>query len=134
LGVSVFVICISLSDEKLLDDLIAFLLSRFKILFALDLLNKGKLISIDYLARPEQTKEKVGAVIPSHLRKRQQLFLDKATRVLKKFTQNSLKVDIFVHDSIHTYHNMIEEFDIIWPHIKKKGFLLSDDVTENDVS
>jgi len=95
-------------------------------------LNKGKLISIDYLARPEQTKEKVGAAIPSHLRKRQQLFLDRATRVLKKLTQNSLKVDIFLHDSIHTYHNMIEEFDIIWPHIKKKGFLLSDDVTDND--
>jgi len=38
-------------------------------LLALDSLNKGKLISIDYLVMPWHTKEKVGQVIPETLRK-----------------------------------------------------------------
>lgn len=41
------------------------------------------------------------------------------------------KVDIFVHDSEHTYKNMMFEFETVWPHIKENGFLFSHDITWN---
>ena len=33
---------------------------------------------------------------------------------------------------MHTYKNMIFEFESAWPHIKNNGFLLSDDILENN--
>ena len=37
-----------------------------------------------------------------------------------------------MHDSLHTYKYMMEEFQIAWPFIKKHGFLVSDDVSDNN--
>lgn len=42
------------------------------------------------------------------------------------------KVDIFLHDSRHTYRTMMGEYTIVWPHLTEGGLLLSDDVVEND--
>ena len=41
-------------------------------------------------------------------------------------------IDIFLHDSLHTYKNMSLEFKKSWPFIKSGGFLLSDDVLTNN--
>ena len=41
-------------------------------------------------------------------------------------------VDIFLHDSLHTYKNMSFEFQKSWPFINERGFLLSDDVISNN--
>ncbi len=46
-------------------------------------------------------------------------------RTSNKF--NDLKeIDVFLHDSIHTYENMMFEYKTSWPYIKKGGILLSD--------
>lgn len=37
-------------------------------------------------------------------------------------------VDIFYHDSDHSYFNQIMEYRSIWPKIRKGGFLVSDDI------
>ena len=39
---------------------------------------------------------------------------------------------MFLHDSLHTYKNMLFEYNTSWPFIKKNGFLISDDVSENN--
>ena len=41
-------------------------------------------------------------------------------------------LDIFIHDSSHTYENMMFEFNIIIKNIKKNGMIISDDVINND--
>jgi len=101
-------------------------------LLALDSLNKGKLISIDYLVMPWHTKEKVGQVIPETLRKWHELIIGNSMIELEKLKTSKKQFDIFMHDSSHTYQHMMKEYQMAWPHLKIGGFLLSDDVSQND--
>ena len=48
--------------------------------------------------------------------------------VLKKI--NSL--DVFLHDSKHTYEHMTWEFKTIWQYLNPKGVLISDDTNWNN--
>ena len=102
------------------------------ILLALDQLGKGELISIDKLVRPWHTKEKIGYAIPKWLRHKHKIIVVNASTELKKLLESISIVDIFIHDSSHTYQNMINEFRIAWAYIKKGGYLLSDDISQND--
>lgn len=102
------------------------------ILYAMNLVQKGKLISIDNLVRPWHTKEKIGTAIPSMLKNRHVLIIGNAPIELKKLCKTINMIDIFIHDSSHTYKNMMNEFDIAWPHIKNGGLLLADDISQND--
>ncbi len=102
------------------------------ILLALDSLNKGKLISIDYLVMPWHAKEKVGQAIPEPLRKWHELIIGNSMTELEKLKNRTKYFDIFMHDSSHTYKHMMNEYQIVWLHLKNGGFLLSDDVSQND--
>ncbi len=37
-------------------------------------------------------------------------------------------IDIFFHDDLHTPDHMLWEFELVWPHIRLNGVLISDDV------
>ena len=41
------------------------------------------------------------------------------------------QVDVFIHDSSHTYEDMKFEFETSYPHIRSGGLLLSDDADFN---
>ena len=102
------------------------------LLLALDSLKKGKLISIDYLVMPWHTKEKVGQAIPKTLKIWHELIIGNSLIELSKLKTIGKQFDIFMHDSSHTYKHMMEEYQIAWPHLKNGGYLLSDDVSQND--
>ncbi len=127
-----FSICYFSQPELIIETGVAYGFSSSYILLALSLLKKGKLISIDVLLRKEHQPEKFGMAIPSELKERQQLILGKSTDELKKLLQEDTQIDIFLHDSYHTYKYMMEELQIAWPFIKNHGFLLSDDVSDNN--
>ncbi len=40
-------------------------------------------------------------------------------------------VDVFIHDSLHTYEHMKFEFEQAYPHIRPGGLLISDDALWN---
>ena len=76
--------------------------------------------------------ESVGFLIPEALRSRWHLHQGN-TRVLLPSVLDSLgNIDIFLHDSEHTYEMMMFEFETVWPHLRPGGLLLSDDVDWND--
>ena len=103
------------------------------LLLALNKLKKGKLISIDGIFMPWHTKEKIGEAIPTELRNLHELIIENnSSSKLKKILRKVGKIDIFIHDSDHTYSQMMKEYCLAWPHIKEGGFLISDDVNEND--
>jgi predicted O-methyltransferase YrrM len=102
------------------------------ILSALDHLQHGKLYSIDDLVLPWHTKQKIGSAIPKNLKTRQTLIIGNAAQELPKLLQELPLIDIFIHDSNHTYQNMIEEFKIAWPALRKGGFLFSDDIYQHN--
>ncbi|MGI0057712.1 MAG: class I SAM-dependent methyltransferase [Nitrosarchaeum sp.] len=101
-------------------------------LLALDALKKGKLISIDYLVMPWHTKEKVGQAIPESLKIWHELIIGNSLIEIPKLKTTVKQFDIFLHDSSHTYKHMMEEYQIAWPHLKNGGYLMSDDVSQND--
>lgn len=71
--------------------------------------------------------EEPGFVIPNDLRTRWKLHLGFSQEVLPKVLPEVGKIDLFVHDSEHTYSNMEFEYQTAWPSIREGGFLLSHD-------
>ena len=51
--------------------------------------------------------------------------------VLPSLLRDLGEVDIFIHDSRHTYDHMKFEFDLAYPHIRRGGLLLADDALWN---
>ena len=93
---------------------------------------KGSLHSIDGVFSPWQTKEMIGSAIPSNLKNRWNFHLGSSTKNLNNVMSSVSSVDIFLHDSLHTYKNMMFEFEMAWPYISSGGFLISDDVGDNN--
>lgn len=118
--------------EIVVETGVAYGLSSSYILQALNLNKKGKLISIDNIIRPWHTREKIGSAIPIQFRSSHTIIMGNSLIELRKLVKSLSSLDIFIHDSRHTYDYMMGEFQISWPSIKKGGFLLSDDVSLND--
>ena len=74
----------------------------------------------------------IGNAIPNEIQDRWKLVNGTSSEKLNELFQSIKKPDIFLHDSLHTYKNMLLEFQTAWPFIKNGGFLLSDDVIGNN--
>lgn len=132
IGRFLYSLCLVSKPSLILETGVANGFSSSYILSALEKNQKGRLISIDHLVRSDQTKERVGMAIPNNLKKRHSLILGNSIKELKKLLNEQTKIDIFLHDSLHTYTNMMKEYKIVWPFISENGFLLSDDIAMND--
>ena len=123
------------------------------ILLAMSENQKGRLVSID-LPRPDEAVAThaptdsygpisaadagtlphgcdPGWIIPDSLRDRHALHLGDAKVLLPKLLGDLGKIDIFFHDSNHSYAHMRWEFQNAWPAIKEGGWLFSDDIYWN---
>lgn len=103
------------------------------ILKALEDNNKGTLYSIDF---PDYELvhirgKEVGFVVPEGLKKRWVLKIGKSKDLLPNLLDEINKVDVFLHDSEHSYANMMFEYATVWPYLTEGGLLLSDDISMN---
>jgi len=130
-GIFMYLLCRLLKPEKVLETGIAYGNSSSFILQALNENKKGQLYSMDYVFRPWESREVIGSAIPSELRDRWHLIFGPTDKKLKKTLEDLGEIDIFFHDSLHTYRNMMFEFNTTWKYIKKGGFLLADDISYN---
>ena len=73
-----------------------------------------------------------GWLVPDRLRGRWHLLLGDTKELLPKTLTSLGAVNAFLHDSDHSYENMMFEFEAAWPKILPGGFLVSDDVKWND--
>lgn len=71
------------------------------------------------------------AIEPS-LRDRHTLILGDAKETLPALLSKLGVVDIFIHDSDHSYQHMMFEFETSWPFVKKGGLVMSDDIRTNE--
>lgn len=69
-----------------------------------------------------------GWIIPQSLRARHRLLLGDAVVLLPTVLAEFAAIDIFIHDSLHTYSHMLWEYRTAWPKLRAGGFLMSDDV------
>ncbi len=87
----------------------------------------------DYKVRLEDVStvsdfSQVGWLVPHNLRYKWNLILGDSLVELGPLVQKLDEVNLFLHDSLHLYESMLQEFKIIWPHLKKGGVLLADDI------
>lgn len=72
-----------------------------------------------------------GYLIPDHLRKHWTLLLGKSRDKLPSLCKRLGEIDLFFHDSEHTYQNMMEEYETVWPYLRENGILVSHDIDWN---
>lgn len=116
-------------------------LSSAVILEALRGNGSGELISIDLPAirsidgsthmMPESSLPpdcQPGWTIPDYLRDRHRLILGDSKEIMPPLLQEYEKIDIFFHDSLHTFEHQHFEYITAWPKLSEGGLLISDDI------
>lgn len=69
-----------------------------------------------------------GWAVPDHLRERYELVLGDSRALLPDLLKKHAPLDIFLHDSLHTYDHQYFEYSTAWDHIRPDGYLMSDDI------
>jgi predicted O-methyltransferase YrrM len=72
-----------------------------------------------------------GWMIPDDLRPRWHLVLGRSQEALPPLLERLGAIDLFVHDSEHSYECMRFEFDTAWPALRAGGVLVADDYDWN---
>jgi|SRR5882724_1405967 len=101
------------------------------LLQALEVNEEGRLHSIDLPPLGKNGDEYVGWLVPNELREGWKLHRGSSRRLLPSLLRELGQIDLFVHDSLHTYRNMRDEFDVAWPALCPGGVLVSDDIERN---
>ncbi len=127
-----YILCRILKPKNIIETGVAYGLSSIYILKALEKNQSGILHSIDSVFRPWQNEEMIGAIIPDELKSRWNFVLGKTSDKLEEVFKEVCDVGVFIHDSLHTYKNMIFEFECAEKNLKNGGIIISDDVLEND--
>jgi len=110
-------------------------MSSSHILRALAVNGRGELYSID-LPNVQQGStlprgRRTGWLVPPALRCRWRLQLGDSRKLLPELFPRLGGVDLFLHDSDHSYEGMTFEFEEALPWLKRDALLLSDDIHVN---
>jgi len=73
-----------------------------------------------------------GWIVPEWLRAAWQVHLGDARDILPCLLEQLGKIEIFIHDSLHTYDHMMWEFETAYPYLQSGGLLISDDALCNN--
>lgn len=118
------------------------------ILKAMEINQRGMLYSIDYpevlgqengnedfwdgkgsaVVPPDKSS---GWLVPDSLRGRWELRLGKTQDLLAPLVKEVGSIDVFIHDSEHSYECMMFEYIVAWPALRVGGALVSDDIGWN---
>src|SRR5215210_7381155 len=126
-----YLLCRLISPSVVLETGVAYGVSSAFILRALEENGRGSLHSVDLPPLRTEYERFWGIAVPDDLRGRWRLHRGSSARVLPRLLEEARTVDLFVHDSLHTYRNMRREFDTVWPHLRNGALLLADDVERN---
>lgn len=88
--------------------------------------NRGKLVSIDPGLPYGKGDREVGFVIPSTLRSRLEHVRGTSSEKLESVLEPMKSLDVFFHDSDHTYQNVMFELKTVWPKVKGNPLILID--------
>ncbi len=144
---ALYVLCRVMRPLSVVETGVASGLSSCYILKALHDNEAGSLVSVD-LPNYEQVLSKTvngyypvsilpdgkgaGWLVPEELRRKWNLVVGRSQDVLEGVLARCGDIDLFLHDSEHTYECMTFEYRAAWNHLRPGGILLSDDVWLND--
>ena len=131
LGELCYLTCRRLRPAVVVETGVAYGVTSAYILQALDENGYGELHSIDLPPLAANAKQYVGHFVPFELRTRWRLHVGLANRLLPVILRETGSIDVFVHDSLHTYSHMKWEFETALQALRPGGVIISDDVEGN---
>jgi predicted O-methyltransferase YrrM len=126
-----YLACRLLRPDVVVETGVAYGVSSAFILRALEENGRGMLHSVDLPPLRRGAEKFWGVAVPEALRGRWHLHRGSSRRVLPRLLEETGDVDLFVHDSLHTYRNLRREFEAVWPRLRRGGMILADDVERN---
>jgi predicted O-methyltransferase YrrM len=129
LGIVLYVLCRQQRPGIVVETGVASGISSSYILCALRQNTHGKLYSIDM---PGWGDSQSGWLIPDYLRHRWHLTLGRSSETLGPLLERIGNIDMFLHDSDHSYRNMTWEFQTAWSYLNSGGLLLSHNIDYNN--
>ncbi|HEX6708861.1 MAG TPA: class I SAM-dependent methyltransferase [Rubrobacter sp.] len=126
-----YVLCRLIRPSIVIETGVAYGVSSAFVLRALEENGQGTLHSVDLPPLRREYERYWGIAVPDDLKGRWELHRGASARVLPRLLEEKGMVDLFLHDSLHTYRNMRREFDTVWSHLRNGGALLADDVERN---
>ncbi len=126
-----YLVCRGLRPNVVLETGVAHGVTSAFILQALAVNGRGVLHSVDLPPLGAHGDDFVGILIPPDLRSNWHLHRGTSKRILPRLLPSLAAVDIFVHDSLHTYRHMGWEFRTVTPFLTRRCAIISDDVDGN---
>jgi predicted O-methyltransferase YrrM len=126
-----YLMCRLLEPDVVMETGVAYGVSSAFVLRALQENGRGVLHSVDLPPLRWEYGRFWGMAVDRPLRSRWALHRGDSGRVLPRLLEKTGVVNLFVHDSLHTYRNMRREFETVWPHLEAGGALIADDVERN---
>jgi predicted O-methyltransferase YrrM len=126
-----YVVCRLLEPEAVVETGVAYGVSSAFILRALQENGRGVLYSVDLPPLRQRYSEFWGIAVDEKLETRWNIRRGSSKRLLPRLLEEVGVVDLFLHDSRHTYRNMRRELGDIWPRLRTGGVILADDVERN---
>jgi predicted O-methyltransferase YrrM len=131
LGRLCYIVCRAVKPDIVVETGVAFGVTSSYLLQAMSVSNHGMLHSIDFPPLGVESVDEVGTLIPRELRERWTLHVGPSKRVLPDLLERLEKVDLFIHDSLHTYRTMKWEFETVEPYLSPGATVISDDIQGN---
>lgn len=131
LGRLCYVLCRSRKPEKVVETGVANGATSSFILQALEKNGAGELYSIDLPPLAVYGGSEVGSLVPDHLRKRWHLNFGSSRRVMPPLLKQLGTIDMFIHDSLHSYHNVRRELNVASKQLTSKGIVIVDNIGGN---
>lgn len=88
----------------------------------------GHLWSVDLPAVDPALHHEIGMAVPEDLRSRWTYVEGTSRRRLPELVRRLQRVDLFVHDSLHTGRNTLFELNTVWPALPPGGAAVVDDI------
>jgi predicted O-methyltransferase YrrM len=126
-----YAICRATKPSVFIETGVAYGVTSSYILKAMAVNGQGKLYSIDRPPFARNAVNFIGAFIPKELKHDWHLYRGQSRKILPDLLNELGQVDIFLHDSRHTYNNMHSEFLTVAPYLTNRSFLIADDVNRN---
>lgn len=134
---TLYVVCRLLRPKVVVETGVASGVSSTFILKALEDNHYGQLYSVD-LPCPDihgvilPPDKDAGWIIPGQLKARWHFIVGKSTQVLPSLMAQLDVIDVFFHDSEHTYDNVMFELQTVFPHMRSGGVMMIDNVNMNN--
>jgi predicted O-methyltransferase YrrM len=131
LGRLCYVLCRSQKPEKVVETGVANGATSCFILQALEKNGVGELYSIDLPPLAVYGGSEVGTLVPGYLRPRWHLKFGSSRRVMPPLLKDLGAIDMFVHDSLHSYHNVKRELAVASKRLASNGIVVVDNIAGN---